>query len=176
MDVGDFNEDPIQQLWIFLLDVWFGTVVDSEQHQWSWASEREWLNVAWIQMLALLGKTGPAAAKQLPRLWPLLLETKNRERVMEAAKDVASQSPKRRLRGRIEFTAAIADDIAAHPDSSDVDKRLAEDWARRARNLSRRLDMPVVGRQEKSEHRRSLREQLKSLQAEMNAHLGNEQV
>ena len=123
-------------------------------------------------LIVLLGRAGPVIARQLPKLWPLLLEKRNRERVMEAARDLASQSPKRRLRARITLTATLADEVAAHPDSSDVDRKHAQDWARRARNLSTRLEMPVAGRQEKAAHRQSIREQLNDLQAEMDARLG----
>ena len=124
--------------------------------------------MAWVQMLALLGKAGPAAAKTLPKLWPLLLEQKNRERVMAAAADLASQSPTRRLRGRIDLTATLADEIASHPETSESDKAIARAWAKRARNLTLRLEMPVAGRRQKATHRRSIRGQLEELQAEMN--------
>ncbi|HET7276043.1 MAG TPA: hypothetical protein VFI91_12815 [Longimicrobiaceae bacterium] len=126
----------------------------------------------WGQVLKLLAKAGPLAAKQLPKLWPLLLETKNRKRVMEMARDLASQSPRRRLRARIDLTAALAEDIAAQA-KTDEEREKAQDWSRRARNLARRLDMPVVGRQSKREHRHSIEEQLAALQAEMNDYLGD---
>ena len=122
------------------------------------------------RVLALLAKTGPQAAKQLPKLWPLLLESKNRERIGEFGKDLASASPTKRLRARVELTAALADEIASDA-ASEADRLRAEAWALRARNLTRKLNMPVAGRQAKIEHRRSIKQHLESLQTEMNGHL-----
>lgn len=127
--------------------------------------------MALAQAMALLRKAAPLAAKQLPKLWPLLLESKNRQWVMETVADLASQSPKRRLRARIELTAALADEVGAQA-TSDGARARAEDWARRARNLLHRLDMPVAGRQARVAHRRSIRSRLEVLQAEMNDYLG----
>lgn len=119
----------------------------------------------------LLGRAVPALAKHLPKLWPLLLETKNRQRLIEAGRDVASQSPTRRLRGRIEVTATLADGMATDA-TTDEERTQAENWSRRSKNLAIRLAMPVAGRQAKAAHRNSIQEQLSTLQAEMNTHLG----
>ena len=127
--------------------------------------------MAVTQILSIVRKAFPVIAKQLPRLWPLLLETKNRQRLVEAGKDLASQSPVRRLRGRIEVTATIADGIAADAKTDD-ERRRADEWVRRAKNLSRRLDMPVAGHADRSAHRASIQQQLDGLQKEMNDYLG----
>lgn len=126
--------------------------------------------MALARALALLAKAGPQAAKQLPKLWPLLLESKNRERLAELAKELASASPTKRLRARVELTAALTDEIASDA-TSDADRVQAEAWALRARNLTRKLNMPVAGRQAKAAHRRSIKDQLDTLQSEMNEHL-----
>jgi len=54
--------------------------------------------MAWAQALAVIAKAGPQVAKQLPKLWPLLLESKNRERLGEFFVDLANASPAKRLR------------------------------------------------------------------------------
>ncbi len=123
-----------------------------------------------MQVVNVIRKALPVIAKQLPKLWPLLLEKKNRERIVEAGKDLASQSPTRRLRARIEVTAVLADQIAAEAKTDD-ERQHAEDWARRARNLSRKLEMPMQGRDTKAQHRATVAAQLDDLQAEMNAGL-----
>jgi hypothetical protein len=115
--------------------------------------------VPYTQLLAALRKGGPMLAKQLPKLWPLLLESSNRKKVVEAASDLASQSPTKRLRARVELTAELADAMVKDSESGE-DVERAADWARRARNLLRRLDMPVEGRKAKSAHRMSIREQM----------------
>ena len=129
--------------------------------------------MAWTQLFTLAGKAAPALAKQLPKPWPLLLESKNRQKLMEVAGDLASQSPRKRLEGRIELTAALADGLAEKT-TNDEERALAEDWARRARNLKIRLEMPVHDRRVRKEHRASIQAQLHKLQVEMNAHLGDQ--
>lgn len=124
----------------------------------------------WMQVVVVIRKALPVIAKQLPKLWPLLLEKKNRERLVEAGKDLASQSPTRRLRARIEVTAVLADQIATDAKTDD-ERDHAEDWARRARNLSRKLEMPMQGHNAKAQHRGTIAEQLDALQTEMNAGL-----
>lgn len=94
---------------------------------------------------ALLAKAGPQAAKQLPKLWPLMLESKNRERLGEFGKDLASASPTKRLRARVELTAALADEIASDA-ANESDRLRSEAWALPARNLTRKLNMPVAAR------------------------------
>jgi arginine/lysine/ornithine decarboxylase len=125
----------------------------------------------WLQVLQIVRKGGPSLAKQLPKLWPLLLESKNREKVGEIARDLASQSPTKRLRARVELTAQMAEGISKDASTEEEEARATE-WAQRSRNLTRRLDMPIEGRKAKAEHRESVKEQLDALQAEMNAHLG----
>ncbi len=126
--------------------------------------------MAWGQVLAMLAKAAPKVAKQLPKLWPLLLESKNRERLGEFFLDLADASPAKRLRARLELTAALADEIAQSA-TNETEKEQAERWSHRARNLVLRQNMPVAGPRARSAHRRSIREQLDALQAEMNAHL-----
>lgn len=126
--------------------------------------------MAWGQVLAMLAKAGPQVAKQLPKLWPLLLEAKNRERLSEFFLDLANASPAKRLRARLELTAALADEIAQSA-TGETERKQAEGWSHRARNLILRLNMPVAGSGTKRAHRRSIREQLDVLQSEMNTHL-----
>jgi hypothetical protein len=126
--------------------------------------------MAWGQVLAMLAKAGPQAAKQLPKLWPLLLESKNRERLSEFLVDLASASPTKRLRARVELTAALADEIASDA-ANEASRQQAEAWAVRARNLTRKLNMPVAGRKAKMDHRRSIKAHLETLQKEMNEYL-----
>ena len=89
---------------------------------------------------------------------------------MEVAGDLASQSPRKRLEGRIELTAVLADGLAEKADS-DEERTLAADWARRSRNLKIRLEMPIKDRKARKVHRESIQAQLDELQVEMNAHL-----
>jgi len=126
--------------------------------------------MAWTQLFTLAGKAAPALAKQLPKLWPLLLESKNRQKLIEVAGDLASQSPRKRLEGRIELTAVLADGLAEKA-ASDEERALAADWARRSRNLKIRLEMPIKDRKARKVHRESIQAQLDELQVEMNAHL-----
>ena len=122
-------------------------------------------------LLKALSKGGPALAKQLPKLWPLLLEPSNRKKLMAFTSDLTNQSPTKRLRARVDLTAELAEAMAKDADAAE-DLERATDWAKRARNLHLRLDMPVQGHKAKSEHRASIRAQLVALQAEMNDHLG----
>jgi uncharacterized protein YerC len=123
--------------------------------------------MAWAQIAGLLGKAGPQVAKQLPKLWPMLLESKNREKLGGFFVDLTNNSPAKRLRARVELTAALADTIAEQAKTQEEGAE-AEAWSRRARNLLRRLDMPVAGRKAKTAHRHAIREQLETLQEEMN--------
>lgn len=123
-------------------------------------------------ILALLTKAGPWLIKQLPKLWPLLLEAKNRERLQEIAKDLASNSPLRRLRAKVELTATLAERMVEQAESEDERQR-AQAWRRQARNLTIRLDMPVIGREAKRSHRKSVAQQLEELQADMDQHLAS---
>ena len=120
--------------------------------------------------LALVAAATPVLAKQLTKMWPLLLESKNREKLIEVGKDLASHSPRKRIEGRIEVTAALADTVATNATDSE-EKELATDWARRARNLTIRLDMPIHDRKVRKSHRHSVQAQLDKLQNEMNNYL-----
>lgn len=119
-----------------------------------------------------LAKAGPWFVKQLPKLWPLLLDAKNRERLEKIARDLASKSPAKRLKGKVELIATLAERMADQADS-ESEKKQAQEWSRRARNLALRLDMPVAGREAKRAHRQSVQEQLEQLQSEMDQHLGS---
>lgn len=122
--------------------------------------------------LMIIAKASPWVLKQVPKLWPLLLEAKNRERIDQAVKDLASKSPSKRLKAQIELTAALADRMVEQA-SSDAELSQSREWNRRAQNLVLRLDLPVAGREAKREHRRAVQEQLNQLQSEMNQHLGS---
>lgn len=127
---------------------------------------------AWAQVLAVVAKAGPQIAKQLPKLWPLLLESKNRERLGGFFLDLANASPSKRLRARTELTAALADEIGQGAES-DAERERAEAWARRARKLTLRQNLPVTGLRAKTENRRKIKAELDKLQAEMDDHLGS---
>jgi hypothetical protein len=119
----------------------------------------------------LLRTAGPWLVKQLPKLWPLLLESHNRERLAGVLKDLASRSPGQRLRAQADLTAALAERMAQQAATPDEAVR-AQDWQRRARNLALRLDMPVAGgRDARKAHRASVQQQLEQLQGEMDRHL-----
>lgn len=126
--------------------------------------------MVWAQILGGLGKAAPKVVKQLPKLWPLLLESNNRARVLELMKELASQSPAKKVRARVELTAVLADEMARTA-KTDEQRAQAEAWADRSRNLTLRLDMPVAGKQAKARHRASVRRQLEALQAEMDGFL-----
>ncbi len=128
---------------------------------------------SWAQALAAISKAAPKIAKQLPKLWPLLLESKNRERLGGFFVDLANASPSKRLRARTELTAALADEIAQGAESAEERER-AQGWSRRARKLTLRQDLPVSGRTAKTENRRKIRAELDKLQAEMDDHLGSD--
>lgn len=122
-------------------------------------------------IMAALTKAGPWFVKQSPRLWPLLVDGKNREYLLAAVNGLASQSPAKRLRSQVELTAAIADNMASEA-ASEKDSELARTWSQQARNLLLRLDMPIAaGRKEKRTHMKSVRAQLANLQREMDSHL-----
>lgn len=128
----------------------------------------------WRTILAAITRGGPALLKQLPKLWPLLLETKNRQAILLAARDLASFTPDKRLRGAVDGTMAVAQGLAA--DASDESERAKADaWVRRAKDLGRQLDLPVVGRDARTKRRASVARQLSALQGEINVHLGDEE-
>lgn len=125
-------------------------------------------------IIAILTKAGPWFIKQLPKLWPLLLDAKNRERFLEAAQNLTSNSPANRLRAKADLTAEIADTIAKDAGSESQQVR-AQGWSQRARNLGLRLAMPVPDRSARRLHRRRVQAELGELQREMDRHLGGEE-
>lgn len=122
-------------------------------------------------LLAALVKAGPWFAKQAPKFWPMLLDTKNREWLVRVALDIASRSPAKRLKAKIDLTEAIANSVASEA-ASDAERERAQDWTRQVRALRLRVDMPIAGMKERRSHIRSVREQLHGLQQEMDRHLG----
>ena len=71
----------------------------------------------------------------------MLLDAKTRAVLLDAGKNMASQSPSRRLHAKMEATVAIAEGIAKEA-KDEAGRERAELWARRGRNLSRKLDVP----------------------------------
>lgn len=126
----------------------------------------------WSQLLLLLKQGGPRLLKALPKLWPLLMDPKTRSAILDAARDLASQSPTKRLRGRVNGTVAVAQGIATDATSDEREREVAETWARRGRNLARKLDMPLEGRGAKAANREAVKLELAKLQGEMEQHLG----
>ena len=121
-------------------------------------------------LMPLVTKAGPWLIKQLPKLWPLLLDPKNRERVTDAMQNLASRSPGRRLKAQVDLTAVIAERTAQEAES-EPERVRAMEWSRRARNLSLRLDMPTADRQLRRAQTKSVEEQLTSLHTEMDEYL-----
>ena len=130
--------------------------------------------MVWRSVLVAVSRGGPALLKQLPKLWPLLLESKNRQAILLAARDLASFTPDKRLRGAVDGTLAVAQGLATEV-SDATERSKADVWARRAKDLGRQLDLPVVGRDTRRQRRASVARQLKALQAQMSAHLGHEE-
>jgi hypothetical protein len=125
----------------------------------------------WTAMLRLFRQGGPQLLKALPKLWPILADPKSREALLGAARDAASRSPSRQLRGRVNGTAAVARGLS--DDTADESEReLAQAWERRAKSLERMLDLPAADRASASSRRKAVKTQLIELQAEMAAHLG----
>lgn len=121
--------------------------------------------------ITAMTKAGPWFAKQLPKLWPLLLDGKTREQLLGVVDTLSSQSPAQRLRAQVELTAVIADRIASEA-ASEEDAARARAWSQRARNLELRLDMPIAGGlRERRSHLRGVRAQLAELQGEIDRHL-----
>lgn len=121
-------------------------------------------------LVRIMTKSGSQLVKHLPKLWPLLLEQGNRERLLQAAQNLASKSPTKQLRAKAELTAAVADRMAADAES-DAEREQAQTWSRQARNLMLRLDMPVTGRNQKRSQRLSISQQLATIQRAMDNHL-----
>lgn len=122
----------------------------------------------WRQLLLLLRAGGPKLLSALPKLWPVLLDAKIRAGLLDAGKNLASRSPMKRLHAQVDATIAIAEGYAgdAARDGDEAEDAKAQEWARRGRNLARRLDMPMRGPAAR-ENRRAVKTQLADLQAEM---------
>lgn len=110
-------------------------------------------------------------AKQLPKLWPLLLESRNREKIGELARDLAAQSPKKRLAAKIELTEALADSLRERA-TTEQERATAAAWKSRAQRMRVRLDMPVDGVKARRDHRARLRQELSEMHGEMDRFLG----
>lgn len=121
-------------------------------------------------VLVVLQKALPGLAKQLPKLWPLLLESRNREKLMSLARDLASASPKRKLAARMDVTELLAQRLAEEAKEEPERQRAAE-WQSRARRMRTRLDMPVEGVKARRAHRASLQDDLAALHDEMSESL-----
>ena len=121
-------------------------------------------------VIVVFQKALPVIAKQLPKLWPLLLESKNREKLMSLAKDLASASPKRKLAARMNVTELLAERLAEEAEDVSQRQRAAE-WRSRTRKMRARLDMPVEGIQARRVHRASLHDDLAALHREMSESL-----
>lgn len=121
-------------------------------------------------VLAAAQKALPILAKNLPKLWPLLLDSKNRDKLAGLVKDLAAATPKRKLAAKMKLTEMLAE-TAVEQAESDAEKQNAKEWQHRARNMRLRLDMPIEGRQAKRNHRNHLRQDLAKLHEEMSAAL-----
>jgi hypothetical protein len=120
-----------------------------------------------------VAKSLPTLAKHLPKLWPLLLESRNREKIMELSRELASSSPSRKLAAKMELTGALAETMAEQA-QTDAERAQALDWQTRAARMRIRLDMPIDGVRAKREHRAQLREDLHLLHDEMSQSLRDE--
>lgn len=124
--------------------------------------------------LALLKKTVPFIAKNAPKLWPLLLDAKNREKVIGLAREIAASSPKRKLGAKIEVTELLARSMADQA-GTEPERVRAEAWQRRAHKMRIRLDMPVEGTSARRRHRAALRHDLGRLHDEITEALRDEE-
>lgn len=116
--------------------------------------------------IKVLQKALPVIAKQLPKLWPLLLDAKNRDKLRSLARDLASASPKRKLAARMDVTEMLAERLEAEA-VTEEERQRAADWRGQARRMRVRLDMPVEGVQARRAHRSALHDDLKALHTEM---------
>jgi len=114
----------------------------------------------------------PVLAKHVPKLWPLLLESKNREKVADAARQLSTASPSKRLKGQIDLTAAMAEAVRDQAES-DEDAHRAGEWMTHARKLRLRVDVPHADRASRKQHRASVKSSLTELQHEIDAHLSD---
>ncbi|MEO6791649.1 MAG: hypothetical protein ABI249_07400 [Ornithinibacter sp.] len=120
----------------------------------------------------LLLRYGPVLAKQLPKLAFLLTDAKTRERLLGLVHDIASRSPARRVRARVDATAIMAESYAGQAES-DSEREMALGWARRARRLAARAAVPVDGRAQGKAHLEEIRVSLDELQGEINTALSD---
>lgn len=127
----------------------------------------------WLAILAVLRRGGPVVIKQLPKLWPLLLEQKNRDTLVAALRNAASRSPDRRLRGRVDGTVAVARDKAERARTDD-EREVAQSWIRRGEDLAAQLDIPAGSREARANRRSRLSGQLDRLQEEMESRLSRD--
>ena len=121
-------------------------------------------------VIVILQKALPLIAKQLPKLWPLLLESKNRDKLISLARDLSSASPKRKLAARMDVTELLAQRLREEAENEHERER-ASKWQSRARKMRVRLDMPVEGRQARRAHRAALHDDLAVLHTEMSESL-----
>lgn len=85
-------------------------------------------------VLQALRKAMPVVARQLPKLWPLLLESKNREKVTALATDLGARSPRKRLAAKMEITQALAQSVADDA-TTDEERDRAAQWQQRASKM-----------------------------------------
>jgi hypothetical protein len=123
-----------------------------------------------VETCLLLKQAGPTLLKEVPKLWPLLLDKKVREQLIAAARNAAAQSPDKRLRGRLDGTVAVARGIAEGA-SDTAEQAIAQGWASRAVNLTLALDLPVDGQRNRAARRKIVKEKLAALLREMEEHL-----
>ena len=127
----------------------------------------------WLTVLSLLRRGGPPLLKLLPKLWPLLLEQKNRDALVAALKNAASRSPDRRLRGRVEGTVEVARAKAERAET-DEERAVAQEWIRRGEDLVAQLDIPARSRTARADRRSTLSAELDRLHQEMESRLSGE--
>ena len=125
----------------------------------------------WAQILKLVRAGGPKLVVALTMLAPMLKDTKTRAFLLDAAKNLPSLAPTKRLLAKVEATIAIAEGMAK--DAGDaIERERAEAWARRGRNISLKLNMPIDGRGARRANRQEVSKQLGKLQQEMADSLG----
>jgi hypothetical protein len=128
----------------------------------------------WAQILKLVKAGGPKLVVGLTMLAPMLKDTKTRAFLLDAAKNMPRLTPTKRLLAKVEATVAIAEGMAKEADDS-VERERADGWARRGRNISLKLNMPMHGAGARRANRKEVSEQLAKLQQEMTDSLGMDQ-
>ncbi len=106
----------------------------------------------------------PFLMKQLPKLWPLLLDPKNRDLVRKYAIDLSSKAPGRKLAAKIDLTSDLAQSMAERA-TTPAEAHRAQAWQKRAAAMRDRLALPVVA--DKRKHRADLEADLRALHDEM---------